>query len=63
MIRVLPKGWRWMPEWIGTALFLSVVGLTGVKLAEDFNERGLRGYGVLLVLTMIYAAAIGVAYL
>ena len=52
-----------MPEWIGTALFLFVVGLTGVKLAEDFGENGLRGYGLLLVLTTIYAAAIGVAYL
>ena len=56
-------GWRWMPEWIGTALFLSVVGLTGVKLAEDFGNRGLRGYAMLFVLTSVYAAAIGFAYL
>lgn len=52
-----------MPEWIGTALFLSVVGLTGVKLAEDFGNRGLRGYAMLFVLTSVYAAAIGFAYL
>ena len=63
LIRVLPKWGGWMPEWIGTALFLSVVALTGMKLAEDFGERGLRGYGMLLVLTTVYAAAIGFAYL
>jgi len=52
-----------MPEWIGSVLFLSAVGLTGVKLAGDFQERGLRGYAVLLVLTVLYGSAVGVAYL
>ena len=51
-----------MPEWIGTALFFSVVGLSGIKLSEDFGQRGLRGYGMLLVLTAIYASAIGLAF-
>ena len=51
-----------MPEWIGTWLLLVAVGLSGYKLSTDFAHRGLRGYGMLLVFTTIYAAAIGVIY-
>lgn len=51
-----------MPEWIGSVLFLSSVGLSGAKVAEDFGNRGLRGYATLLLLIVIYALAIAVAY-
>ncbi len=51
-----------MPEWIGSVLFLSAVGLTGVKIAEDFGNRGLRGYATLFLMILIYATAIAVAY-
>lgn len=51
-----------MPEWLGTILFLSSVGLSGAKLSEDFGNRGLLGYGMLLILTLIYAAAIGIGF-
>jgi hypothetical protein len=51
-----------MPEWIGTIVFLVAAGLTGVKIAEDFGERGLRGYAMLLMLFVIYAGAVGSAF-
>jgi hypothetical protein len=52
-----------MPEWIGSVLFLGAVGLSGSKIAEDFGNRGLRGYAMLLVVLTIYAAAVAVAFL
>ena len=51
-----------MPEWIGTWLMLAATGLSGVKIAKDFGNRGLRGYAMLFILITIYAAAIGFAY-
>jgi hypothetical protein len=51
-----------MPEWIGSLLFLSSVGLSGVKIAADFGNRGLRGYGMLFLLIFVYATAIAVAF-
>jgi hypothetical protein len=51
-----------MPEWIGTALFLVAVGLTGSKLSDDFGKRGLRGYAMLLLMLGIYAGAVSVAF-
>jgi len=56
------KGWCWVPEWIGTALFLSAVGLSGTKIAVDFGNRGIRGYAMLLLLILVFASAIAVAY-
>ena len=57
------KGWCWMPEWIGSVLFLSAVGLSGTKIAVDFGNRGFRGYAMLLLLILVYASAIAVGYL
>ena len=51
-----------MPEWIGTVIFLIAVGLSGAKIAEDFGNRGLRGYAMLLLTLSIYAAAIAIAF-
>ena len=51
-----------MPDWVGTIVFLMAVGLSGAKIAEDFGNRGLRGYAVLLVTLMIYASAVAVAF-
>jgi hypothetical protein len=51
-----------VPEWIGTVLFFAAIGLTAAKLNGDFGEKGLLGYGMLLVMIIIYAAAIGFAY-
>jgi hypothetical protein len=51
-----------MPEWIGTLLFLGAAGLSGSKIVEDFRNYGLRGYAVLMLLFVIYAAAIGAAF-
>jgi hypothetical protein len=51
-----------MPEWIGSALFLVAVGLTGSKLSEDFGERGMRGYAMLMVMLAVYAGAVAVAF-
>lgn len=51
-----------MPEWIGTIVFLSALGLSGAKIASDFGKRGLRGYALLLVMLLIYAAAVAVAF-
>ncbi len=52
-----------MPEWIGTVLFLVAIGLTAAKINEDFGERGILGYALLILLIAIYAAAVGVAYI
>lgn len=51
-----------MPEWIGTVLFFLAIGLTAAKLNEDFGEKGLLGYAMLMVMIAIYAAAVGFAY-
>lgn len=51
-----------MPEWIGTILFFVAIGLTAAKLNEDFGEKGALGYTMLLVMIVIYAAAVGSAY-
>ncbi|HSM44305.1 MAG TPA: hypothetical protein VK969_04740 [Acidimicrobiia bacterium] len=51
-----------MPEWIGTLLFFVAIGLTAAKLNKDFGENGLLGYAMLMVMIIIYAAAIGVAF-
>lgn len=51
-----------MPEWIGSVLFLGALGLSGSKIADDFGNRGLRGYAMLLVVLAIYAAAIAMAF-
>ena len=51
-----------MPEWIGTMLFFAAIGLTAAKLNQDFGERGLLGYVLLIIMIIIYAAAIGSAY-
>jgi hypothetical protein len=51
-----------MPDWVGTVLFLVALGLTGAKVAEDFGEKGLLGYAMLLVTLTIYAAAVSIAF-
>jgi hypothetical protein len=51
-----------MPEWIGTILFFVAIGLTSAKLNEDFGENGVLGYAMLVVMILIYAAAVGSAY-
>lgn len=51
-----------MPEWIGTIVFILAVALSGAKINEDFGKRGLLGYATLLVLIVVYAAAVGTAY-
>jgi hypothetical protein len=51
-----------MPEWIGTIVFFSALGLSGAKIAGDFGKRGLLGYAMLLVMLVIYAAAVAVAF-
>jgi hypothetical protein len=38
------------------------VVLTGSKLSDDFGQRGLRGYVMLMLLLGVYAGAIAVAY-
>jgi hypothetical protein len=52
-----------VPEWIGTALFFVAIGLTAPKLNDDFGEKGLRGYAVLMMMIAIYAAAVGSAFI
>lgn len=52
-----------MPEWIGTVMFFVAIALTAAKLNNDFRERGLLGYGVLIVMILIYAGAVGSAYI
>lgn len=51
-----------LPEWVGTLIFLTAVGLTGAKINKDFGDHGLVGYVMLLVMITIYSAAIGAAY-
>jgi hypothetical protein len=51
-----------MPEWVGTIVFVVAVGLTGAKIAEDFGNRGLRGYAMLMVVLMVYASAVALAF-
>jgi hypothetical protein len=51
-----------MPEWVGTILFLIAVGLSGEKLVRDFGDKGMLGYGMLIVMIAIYSSAVGVAF-
>lgn len=51
-----------MPEWIGTILFFVAVGLTAAKLNEDFGENGMLGYAMLMLMIVVYAAAVGAAF-
>jgi hypothetical protein len=51
-----------MPEWIGTVLFLTAIGLTAAKLNDDFRDNGIVGYVMLLLMILVYAGAIGSAY-
>jgi len=51
-----------MPEWIGSMMFLTAVGLSGSKISDDFGNRGLRGYAMLVIVLAIYAAAVSVAF-
>lgn len=51
-----------MPEWIGTVLFFAAIGLTAAKLNEDFRENGVLGYVMLLIMIIVYAGAVGSAY-
>lgn len=51
-----------MPEWIGTVLFFAAVGLTAAKLNDDFGDKGMIGYVMLIMMIIIYAAAVGFAY-
>jgi len=52
-----------VPEWIGTILFFIAIGLTAAKLNDDFGEKGMLGYAMLLMMILIYAAAVGSAYI
>ena len=52
-----------MNELLGTGLFLAAVTLSADKINEDFGNAGMRGYGLLLILTCIYAGGVGVPYL
>ncbi|GEM_PF-3117515 len=49
-------------DWIGSLLFVTAVGLSGAKISEDFGNRGLRGYAMLFVTLLIYAAAVALAF-
>ena len=51
-----------MPEWIGTMVFFVAIGLTAAKLNDDFAEKGILGYVMLLMMIVVYAAAVGSAY-
>ena len=51
-----------MPDWTGTLLFLLAVGLSGSKIAGDVGNRGLRGYAMLMLLIVVYAAAVALAF-
>jgi hypothetical protein len=51
-----------VPEWIGIVMFLGAAGLSGSKIAEDFGQRGLRGYAMLMLLFVIYSGAVGAAF-
>ncbi len=51
-----------IPEWIGTVLFFAAVVLSTYKINADFGEHGEFGYAMLLLLILVYAGAIGVAW-
>ncbi len=51
-----------MPEWIGSILFLSALGLSGSKISEDFGNRGLRAWAMLMLVLALYASAVVVAF-
>ena len=51
-----------MPEWIGSILFLSALGLSGSKISEDFGNRGLRAWAMLMLVLSVYAYAVVVAF-
>lgn len=51
-----------LPEWIGTVLFFLAIVLTASKLNGDFGDNGIMGYAMLLLMIVIYAAAVGSAY-
>lgn len=51
-----------MSELLGTALFLAGLILAAIKVARDVGERGLWGYAILLVITVVLAAGVGVAW-
>jgi hypothetical protein len=51
-----------MPEWIGSILFLSAVGLSGSKISDDFGNRGLRAYAMLMLVLAVYAYAVVAAF-
>ena len=51
-----------MADWTGTLLFLLAVGFSGSKIANDFGNRGLRGYAMLLLLIVVYAGAVALAF-
>jgi hypothetical protein len=51
-----------MPEWVGTILFLAAMAMSAAKIAEDFGNRGLRGYAMLILVLTIYAGAVATAF-
>ena len=51
-----------MPEWIGSILFLSALGLSGSKISEDFGNHGLRAWAMLMLVLAVYAYAVVVAF-
>lgn len=51
-----------MPEWIGTIVFFAAIALTAAKLNDDFGQNGLLGYAMLILMIVIYAGAVGSAY-
>lgn len=51
-----------MPEWIGTSIFFLAVWFTAAKINKDIGQHGALGYLVLVMVTVVYAAAVGVAY-
>lgn len=51
-----------MPEWIGTLIFFLAIWFSAAKINEDIGQHGVLGYVVLLIVTFVYAAAVGVAY-
>lgn len=51
-----------LPEWIGTVLFFLAIVLTAAKFNRDFGDNGIMGYAMLLLMIVIYAAAVGSAY-
>ena len=48
-----------MPEWIGSILFLSALGLSGSKISGDFGNRGFRAWAMLMLVLGVYAYAGG----